>query len=77
MAKLRKVGEVHEVFSLYPNELGSWATRDEDCRTTVDWLAERGILVAPGDFYGPILRRGRNGAMQHRLPRAYPLSRSK
>lgn len=30
-----------------------WATRDEDCWTTVDWLAERGILVAPGDFYGP------------------------
>lgn len=30
-----------------------WATRDEDCRRSVDWLAERGILVAPGDFYGP------------------------
>lgn len=30
-----------------------WATRDEPCRDTVDWLAERGILVAPGDFYGP------------------------
>ncbi|NLE97667.1 MAG: succinyldiaminopimelate transaminase [Propionibacterium sp.] len=30
-----------------------WATRGEDCRATVDWLAERGILVAPGDFYGP------------------------
>ncbi|MBI8988399.1 succinyldiaminopimelate transaminase [Corynebacterium meridianum] len=30
-----------------------WATRDEDCRTTLDWFAERGILVAPGDFYGP------------------------
>jgi succinyldiaminopimelate transaminase len=29
-----------------------WATRDEDCWTTVDWLAERGILVAPGSFYG-------------------------
>ena len=29
-----------------------WATRDEDCRATVDWLAERGILAAPGDFYG-------------------------
>lgn len=33
-----------------------WATRGEDCRDTVDWFAERGILVAPGDFYGP---RGR------------------
>ncbi len=30
-----------------------WATRGEDCRATVDWLAERGILAAPGDFYGP------------------------
>ena len=29
-----------------------WATRDEPCRVTVDWLAERGILVAPGEFYG-------------------------
>ncbi|MDO5082243.1 succinyldiaminopimelate transaminase [Arachnia propionica] len=29
-----------------------WATRDEPCRDTVAWLAERGILVAPGDFYG-------------------------
>ncbi|MFT4043752.1 MAG: succinyldiaminopimelate transaminase [Gordonia sp. (in: high G+C Gram-positive bacteria)] len=30
-----------------------WATRGEGCRDTVAWLAERGILVAPGDFYGP------------------------
>lgn len=30
-----------------------WATRGEDCRATVDWLAGRGILAAPGDFYGP------------------------
>jgi succinyldiaminopimelate transaminase len=30
-----------------------WATRSEPCMTTVGWLAERGILVAPGDFYGP------------------------
>lgn len=29
-----------------------WATRDEPCRDTVSWFAERGILVAPGDFYG-------------------------
>lgn len=29
-----------------------WATRGEDCFATVDWLATRGILVAPGDFYG-------------------------
>ncbi len=30
-----------------------WATRDEACMDTVAWLAEQGILVAPGDFYGP------------------------
>ena len=30
-----------------------WATRGERCRDTVDRLAQRGILVAPGDFYGP------------------------
>ncbi|MGQ0466361.1 MAG: succinyldiaminopimelate transaminase [Sporichthyaceae bacterium] len=29
-----------------------WATRDEDCWAGVDWLAARGILVAPGEFYG-------------------------
>ncbi len=29
-----------------------WATRGETCWQTVAWLAERGILVAPGDFYG-------------------------
>lgn len=30
-----------------------WATRDEPCRVTLDRLADLGILVAPGDFYGP------------------------
>ncbi len=29
-----------------------WATRDEPCRDTINWLAARGILAAPGDFYG-------------------------
>lgn len=29
-----------------------WATRDEPAMHSVSWLAERGILVAPGDFYG-------------------------
>jgi len=29
-----------------------WATRGEDCWSTVDALASRGILVAPGSFYG-------------------------
>jgi succinyldiaminopimelate transaminase len=30
-----------------------WATAGEPCRVTVRRLAEAGILVAPGDFYGP------------------------
>lgn len=30
-----------------------WVTRDEPCGDTIAWLAERGILAAPGDFYGP------------------------
>lgn len=34
-----------------------WATRDEPCRDSVDWFAQRGILVAPGEFYGP---KGKN-----------------
>jgi succinyldiaminopimelate transaminase len=29
-----------------------WMTRGEPCRDTIDWLAERGILAAPGEFYG-------------------------
>ena len=30
-----------------------WATRGEPCWETVAWLADRGVLVAPGEFYGP------------------------
>jgi succinyldiaminopimelate transaminase len=30
-----------------------WVTREQPCRDTVDWFADRGILVAPGEFYGP------------------------
>lgn len=42
-------------FTIEHSEAGLylWATRGEPCRDTVDWLAQRGILVAPGDFYGP------------------------
>jgi succinyldiaminopimelate transaminase len=29
-----------------------WMTRGESCWDTVGWLAERGVLVAPGAFYG-------------------------
>lgn len=31
-----------------------WASRGEDAWETVSWLADRGILVAPGTFYGPL-----------------------
>ncbi|WP_210648939.1 succinyldiaminopimelate transaminase [Nocardioides sp. SYSU D00065] len=37
----------HSEASLY-----LWATRGEDCWRTVGELAEQGILVAPGEFYG-------------------------
>jgi succinyldiaminopimelate transaminase len=42
-------------FTIEHSEAGLylWATRDEDCWSTVDWLADRGILAAPGAFYGP------------------------
>ena len=30
-----------------------WVTGQEDCWETLAWFAERGILVAPGAFYGP------------------------
>lgn len=30
-----------------------WVSRGQGCLDTVAWFAERGILVAPGDFYGP------------------------
>lgn len=34
-----------------------WATKGQDCHVTVDELAELGILVAPGSFYGPAGRQ--------------------
>ncbi|HVU73134.1 MAG TPA: succinyldiaminopimelate transaminase [Mycobacteriales bacterium] len=34
-----------------------WSTRGEDCWDTVAMLAEQGILVAPGEFYGPAGQR--------------------
>ncbi|MCY7400538.1 MAG: succinyldiaminopimelate transaminase [Nocardioides sp.] len=37
----------HSEASLY-----LWVTRGGDCWETVSWFAERGILVAPGEFYG-------------------------
>ncbi|UGY93473.1 succinyldiaminopimelate transaminase [Streptomyces gobiensis] len=38
----------HSEASLY-----LWATRNEPCWDTVGELSKQGILVAPGDFYGP------------------------
>jgi len=29
-----------------------WCTRGESSWDSVQWLADRGILVAPGEFYG-------------------------
>ena len=37
----------HSQASLY-----LWMTRGEPCWDTVGWLADQGILVAPGEFYG-------------------------
>ena len=46
----------HAGFTIDHSEAGLylWATRGENCRATVDWLSDKGILVAPGDFYGPL-----------------------
>ncbi|WP_291383193.1 succinyldiaminopimelate transaminase [Demequina sp.] len=30
-----------------------WCTRGEGCWDTISWLADRGIVAAPGAFYGP------------------------
>ena len=38
----------HSEASLY-----LWATKDEPCWDTVGELADDGVLVAPGEFYGP------------------------
>ncbi|MFL6178519.1 MAG: succinyldiaminopimelate transaminase [Actinomycetes bacterium] len=48
-AALRSAG-----FRIEHSEAGLylWVTRDEDCASTVSWFAARGVLVAPGDFYG-------------------------
>jgi succinyldiaminopimelate transaminase len=50
LAAVRNAG-----FTVEHSEAGLylWATRREPARDTVAWLADRGILVAPGEFYGP------------------------
>jgi succinyldiaminopimelate transaminase len=42
-------------FSVQQSEAGLylWCTRAEPAASSVRWLAERGVLVAPGTFYGP------------------------
>ncbi|MFI2370990.1 succinyldiaminopimelate transaminase [Streptomyces sp. NPDC018833] len=52
-AALRSALETHG-FRIEHSEasLYLWATRDEPCWETVAHLADLGILVAPGDFYG-------------------------
>lgn len=49
LAALREAG-----FTVENSEAGLylWVTRDEPCMQTVAWFADRGVLVAPGDFYG-------------------------
>jgi succinyldiaminopimelate transaminase len=49
MAALAEAG-----FTIEHSEAGLylWVTRGESCMTTVNWFAQRGVLVAPGDFYG-------------------------
>ncbi|MGB2838306.1 MAG: succinyldiaminopimelate transaminase [Actinomycetes bacterium] len=49
VAAVREAGFVvdHSEAGLY-----LWLTRDEPCMQTVSWFAQRGVLVAPGDFYG-------------------------
>ena len=46
-------------FAIEHSEAGLylWATRGEDCWATVEWLASRGVLAAPGAFYGPAGQR--------------------
>jgi succinyldiaminopimelate transaminase len=47
-------------FTIDDSEAGLylWATRGEPSRDSVGWLAGKGVLVAPGEFYGP--RGGRH-----------------
>jgi len=42
-------------FAIEHSEAGLylWSTKGEPCWDTVSWFADRGIVVTPGDFYGP------------------------
>jgi succinyldiaminopimelate transaminase len=49
-----RVALEHAGFTVDHSEAGLylWATRGEGCWDSVRWLADRGVLVAPGAFYG-------------------------
>jgi succinyldiaminopimelate transaminase len=53
--ELLRAALVEAGFTIEHSEAGLylWATRGEDAWATVDWLADRGVLAAPGTFYGP------------------------
>ena len=52
--ELARAALEHADFTIEHSEAGLylWATRGEPCWDTVAWLAARGVLVAPGAFYG-------------------------
>ncbi|NCA18930.1 MAG: succinyldiaminopimelate transaminase, partial [Actinobacteria bacterium] len=41
-------------FTISHSEAGLylWASRGEECWQTIEWAAQRGILITPGIFYG-------------------------
>ena len=53
--EIMRMALVRRGFAIDDSQAGLylWATRGEPCWDTVGWFAERGILVTPGDFYGP------------------------
>lgn len=50
-----RAGLINAGFTIDHSEAGLylWTTRREPCWETVSWFADRGIIVTPGDFYGP------------------------
>jgi succinyldiaminopimelate transaminase len=52
--EVAKAALEHAGFRIDHSEAGLylWATRGEPCWDTVRWFADRGVLVAPGSFYG-------------------------
>lgn len=52
---IMRAGLIEAGFTIDHSEAGLylWTTRAEPCWETVSWFADRGIVVTPGDFYGP------------------------